>query len=790
MITRIKTGKSSLLFLLIALMCLSWNNALCRNMNLDWQIGYHKTETEQPAKWFPSTVPGAVQLDVMKAENYKQPWWYADNVFQFDWMEDVWFTYRTSFNKPELQSGERLFFFSKGIDYQFKIYFNQKLLLEQEGMFTYVDIDLTDNLQDKNELIIVLLPVPNLGFPFLGGNTYRLNASKSAKPAVSYGWDWHPRLVTRGIWDETFLAVRKTVRISDVSVEYELNENLTRVTLQAVVDGVQLQGCSFKWILKNPQGEIVLEKNEKLTADQSSIKGELSDVQLWWPVGYGVPNLYTNEFILFDASNTQIEQQTAKTGFRKLKMIMNEGAWERFGVDLEAEGFPNTRAVVPASFEINNRRIFAKGSNWVHPEVFVGTITPERYKEQILLAKNANFNIVRVWGGGIVNKESFFDICDETGILVWQEFPLACNDYPDEPEYLRVLEQEARSIIKRVKKHTCLALWSGGNELFTPGGGMTDQSLALRLLNSLCYQLDPKTPFIATSPLYGMGHGGYLFDDFWGGSEEVFQVMPRHSKTAYTEFGVSSISFVDVLKSYIPENMLFPPRFNPVWEVHHGYNAWRYNDWLETPTMEKYFGEIKTIETYVAFSQLLQCEGLKFIFEEARRQKPYCAQAISWCYQEPWPTVGNCSIINWPNKTKPAYYHVANACRPVLVSARFPKFEWRRNEDFSCEIFMLNDTYQSLDSAKVTVTLQYDNGKEINLLTWDFPGTAEFCNLKGPTAHVKIPEMKTGWFAIHVKVEGKKEYNSVYALSYVDQNVQKLIPSKSYYNEQPELSTF
>ena len=727
---------------------------------LDWQIGYHKTEAEQPAAWYASTVPGAVQLDVMKAENYKQPWWYADNVLQFDWMEDVWFTYKTSFKKPELINGDRLFFFSKGIDYQFKIYLNQKLLLEQEGMFTYINLDLTDNLQNTNELKIVLLPIPKLGFR-AGGDSYRSNARESAKPAVSYGWDWHPRLVTRGIWDETSLVVRKSTHLSDVSVGYELNDSLTSAKLQADLEGVRLQGSYIKWVMKDPQGKVVLEKLERLTTDQVSIEGELSDIQLWWPAGYGTPALYANEFTLLDGNQQTLEQYACKTGFRRIKMIMNQGAWQREG------GFPRSRAFAPASLEVNRRRIFAKGTNWVHPEVFVGTITPERYNEQLLLAKNANFNLLRIWGGGIVNKESFFDICDELGLLVWQEFPLACNNYTDDSKYLNVLEQEARSIIKRVKNRACLALWSGGNELFNSWSGMTEQSLALRLLNSLCYQLDPKTPFIYTSPIYGIGHGNYVFYDS-SIDEDVFQWMAKAQNTAYTEYGVPGVSNLSVLKSFIPENQLFPPQRKTVWELHHAYGVWGAERWLEMPVLQKYFGEIQTLEELIEYSQLLQGEGLKFIYEEARRQKPFCSMALNWCYQEPWPSAANNSLINWPNEIKPAYYQVANACRPVLASVRVPKFDWKEGEDLNCEIFMLNDTYDRLTAEKVTVFILYDD-TEKELLSWDCPGADGFRNIQGPAVQLKIPAMKTNLFTIQIRVDGKPQYNSSYILKYASQ---------------------
>ena len=761
------------LILLIVLSVISWN-AFSQNIKFDWQVGYHKTETEQPAKWFASTVPGAVQLDVMKAENYKQPWWYADNVVQFDWMEDVWFTYKVNFKKTALQNGERLFFFSKGIDYQFKIYINQKLLWEQEGMFTFLNLDLTDYLQNNNELKIVLLPIPKLGFKFENNPAnYRSNARESVKPAVSYGWDWHPRLVTRGIWDETFLVVRKPAFITDVSVEYELNENLTRAKIQAYVEGVQFQGNYFKWILKDPQGKIVFEKQEKLTGNKQLIEGELSDIQLWWPSGYGTPNLYTSEFTLLDSNNRMLEQNTGKTGFRKIRMIMNQGAWQREG------GFPKSRAVAPASLEVNNRRIFAKGSNWVHPEVFVGTVTSERYREQLQLAKNANFNILRAWGGGIVNKEPFFEICDELGLLVWQEFPLACNNYTDDAKYLKILEQEARSIINRVKKHACLALWSGGNELFNSWSGMTEQSLPLRLLNSLCYQLDQKTPFIYTSPLYGIGHGHYVFYDS-SIDEEVLKWMARAQNTAYTEFGVPGVANLDVLKRFTPESELFPPERNTTWELHHAYGVWGDERWLEMPVLEKYFGKIQSLDELVKYSQLLQCEGLKFIYEEARRQKPFCSMALNWCYQEPWPSAVNNSLINWPNEIKPAYYHVANACRPVLASVRIPKIEWKEGEDFSCDLFMLNDSYDKLVNEKVKVVMLYD-GTEKELLSWDCPGADGFKNIQGPVVKTKIPLIKTNLFSIQVRVEGKPQYNSTYMLLFSGHNIQKAFPEEEYY---------
>ncbi|WEK36029.1 MAG: glycoside hydrolase family 2 TIM barrel-domain containing protein [Candidatus Pseudobacter hemicellulosilyticus] len=729
---------------------------------LNWEIGYHQQATDKPAKWLPATVPGAVQLDVMKAEHYKQPYWYGDNVLQFDWMEDWYFTYRTSFAKPALGADQRLFFHSKGIDYHFTILLNGQQIHEQEGMFTYVDLDLTDRLQAQNELLIILRPVPKIEEAKVwvkGTETYRQNARESAKPAVSYGWDWHPRLVTRGIWDETFLAVRNKAHLTAAPVTYTLNEERNAASLQLDLEGRSLAGTTYRWLIKDDKGKLLVQQTGPLSADQAIVKAQLDKPRLWWPNGYGDPVLYTSELELLGPDKKLLDKRRQQIGFRTIKLIMNEGAWD------EPADFPVTRNVSPASFEVNGQRIFAKGTNWVHPEIFVGLITPALYEKQVRLAKDANMNILRVWGGGITNKESFFDYCDQYGLLVWQEFPLACNNYTDKQSYLDVLEREARSIISRVKTHPCLAVWSGGNELFNSWSRMTDQSLALRLLNSLCYQLDQHTPFIFTSPQYGMGHGYYVFADLEK-KEELYQWMSRATKTSYTEYGVPGAASVDMLKSFIPANELFPPKANTAWELHHGLGAWGDHRWLDMQVLEHYFGKIQSLEELVKYSQLTQSEGLQFIYEEARRQKPYCSMALNWCFQEPWPAAANNSLISWPNEVKPAYYSVAKACRPVLASARAPKFSWATGEAFTADVFLLNDTYQALPAADIMVTINFD-GKEQTILEWDCPGTRPFENGVGPTARVTIPELKTQFFTVKVAVKGKPEYNSEYTFLHI-----------------------
>ena len=722
-------------------------------IQIAWELGYSAKADLKPGKWIPAIVPGAVQLDIAKAEHYA-PFYYAEHWKDYLWMEDNYYTYRSNFKKPEIPVGEKLYFISKGIDYQFEIYLNEEKLFEQEGMFTPVSLDLTDKLKEYNTLDVRVFPAPKLH----SAPVDRTQASHSVKPAVSYGWDWHPRLIPLGIWDETYLEVQPASYANDIHVNYQLNNELTKADISLEIKGRNLKGCRYQWNLKDKTGKSVSKAKGTIEENGFGTSASLDRPNLWWPHDQGESYLYNSDFQLIDNSGKTIQTQTSKIGFRRIQLVMNSGAWN------EPSGFPKTRSVPPMQLEINGREIFCKGTNWVNPEIFPGIITCERYRQLLDLAKEANFNILRIWGGGIVNKEPFFDLCDEMGILVWQEFPLACNNYPDEPHYLKILKQESASIINRVKKHPSLAFWCGGNELFNNWSGMTDQSLALRLLNSQCLELDPTSPFIPTSPLMGMGHGNYVFRE-WSTKEEVFQEMARAKFTAYTEFGMPAPSSVEILKTIIPKDELWPPKPGGSWESHHAYNAWVGNTWLCQDIIEDYFGKSDSLEQLVANGQLLQGEGYKCIYEEARRQKPYCAMAANWCYSEPWPTAANNSIVNYPNNPKPGFYAVKNACRPVLASARFSKFQWTEEETFFADIWMLNDFYKDLPSGKVTIKILAD-GNPSTLLSWNYNNLKANINQSGPTVRFKLPAWKTDRFKVLLEVEGHPEYNSDYTLAY------------------------
>ncbi|MCL2286555.1 MAG: hypothetical protein FWC32_09370 [Firmicutes bacterium] len=721
-----------------------------KNYMLSWNVGHSSSLNVRPAETVPATVPGAVQTDWAKAKNWP-PHYYGENFKAYKWMEDCYWTYSTHFTPPNREKNERVFFVCGGVDYEYFARLNGKTINAYEGMFTPFEIDMTDMLTDDNLLEIIVFPAPK------SENAQpdtRAEADQTCKPAYSYGWDWHPRLIPLGIWKDTFLQVRSNVHIRDAELFYTLNDSLDAAEITVEVE--LSTSALVKWKLTDHTGNCVAEKEIPPLGSKAVLEWELQNPKLWWPNGHGEPTLYTSTVEIYDSGGNLLDYKESKAGFRKVALVMYDGAWN------EPMTFPMSCNPSPITLEINNRKIFAKGSNWVPPDIFPGTVTREDYRVLVEHAKYSHFNLLRIWGGGINNKDDFFEICDELGIMLWQEFPLSCNNYVAGKEYMAVLDAESKSIIKNLRSHPSIVMWCGGNELFNSWSGMTDQSLALRLLNRNCYDLDPTRPYLMTSPVMGMGHGHYMFRQRTG--EEVLQVMPKARNTAYTEFGCGGPSPVEYLKTFIPEDELYPPKPGGVWESHHAYNAWVGLDtWLDVPMIEEYFGKTTSLEEIVRGGEILQCQGYKCIYEEARRQKPRCSMALNWCYNEPWPTAAGNSLLSWPAIPKPALYAVAESCRPVLASARIPKFRWESGENFNPELWVLNDTYDEIPGGIMTVLVK-SGDMEHEIYTWEFEAVQANKNLQGPAVNFMLPKFDNREITLVMRVEDCSGMDSNYTL--------------------------
>ena len=685
----------------------------------------HKDEI---SPWFDATVPGNIQEDYAKANGYPDHN-FGDNCKLFELLEDDGWLYRTTVTY-EAEPGQRVFFVTRGIEYEYEVRLGGKTLAYHEGMFSALELDITEALAESNDLQIYIYPHPKRE----GAPVCRDQADQSCKPAVEYNWDWHPRLLVSGLWNDTYIETRNVTDLTACEVTYELSSDLKTAELTFETDG----DAVFE--LYDPNGDLLYQGKEP--------KVTLSDVKLWWCAGHGEQNLYTWKAV--GATNTL----SGRVGFRRVKLVMNGGAWEI------PSAFPKSRSTPPITIELNGRRIFAKGSNWVNPDIFNGRINREVYEPLLKLVKAANMNILRCWGGAIIDKEPFFELCDELGIMIWQEFPLACNNYKGTKRYLKVLEQEATAIIKRLRSHPCLALWCGGNELFNNWSKMTDQSFALRLLNKLCYELDWNTPFISAAPLMGMGHGHYSFMDLPSG-QTVFEMFRKSHNTAYSEFGVPSIAEMDVLREIIPEELLQDPQPNSPWETHKGYGSWTQageDSWLCMYIINEIFGRQRCMEAYIDKSNWLQCEGLKCIFEEARRQKPHCSMALNWCFDEPWINCAGPVIVTYPCRPKNSYYAVSEALRDVMPSAGIPFFRWESGSLFNAELWMLNDSPAEV-SDTVEVYLEV-LGNKTHILSWNTGTLPAGENKRGHIIQALLPEVteQTEFFITLESAHGASRY--------------------------------
>lgn len=706
-----------------------------------WQLARLAETSAQfaPTDWIPATVPGGVQLDWARPHDLPD-YNHGQNVHAWAGLEDFHWLYRTTVPATPIAPDQRLFFTAGGVDYQCEVRLDGRTVQRHTGFFTPFEIDVTD-VAPGTALEILILPAPKLH----AEPADRSQATHVTKPAVSYGWDWHPRLITLGLGDETGFELRPAAHLRHVDFDYVLADDFSFADITVTAE--TSTPAAATWHLLDPAGKRVLTGHTGTTA-------RLPNPQLWWTHDQGAPALYTLEVTLGGGDTKQ-----SRVGFRRVRLVMHAGAW-----DYPAD-FPKTRSHPPITLELNGRVVFAKGTNWVNPEVFHGTITADTYRPLLDLARDAHFNLLRCWGGAPVAKTAFFEQCDALGLLVWQEFPLACNPYPDTPDYLALLDQESRAIIRRVRQHPCLGLWVGGNELFNAWSGMDDQGLPLRLLNRNCYDLDPRTPFLPTSPVGGMGHGDYRFRDDRG--RDVFQIFQQAENTAYTEFGCCGPSPVDYVKTFIPKAELWPPAPGTSWETHHAFGAWDIDltSWFGTQTIEHYFGSSNTLKQLIGRGEWLQCEGYRSIYEEARRQKPRCSMALNWCYNEPWPSAANNSLINWPARPKPAYYAVQGACRTVLASARIPKFQWHENETFSAELWLLNDAPGPLPAGELTAHLEGIGTSPVELVGWTFGPLPANTNLAGPTVRLPLTTGDATEFTLVLTVTGQPDWTSRYRLS-------------------------
>lgn len=681
----------------------------------DWQCkGYygedwrwrdaHRPTLRDTRHWLPASVPGSVHHDLWRAGEISNPY-FERNSLLLEWVPARTWVYRKTFTVDPAIQGGRVQLIFEGVDYEAEFFLNGESLGTHTGMFTPAMFEIGDRLHygAENTLAVVIEPAPPEQ-PQVG----RTSRVRTHKSRMTYWWDFCPRMIHLGIWDNVFLEVSGPTRIEDVFVRPQLAPGLRQanVSVSIMLDSRQHGIVEVETLLRLDSATIAMERTcHALAPGQTCLNVCLPVVQpqLWWPNGHGEQPLYEAEVRITDAETGLLSDvRTTRFGIRQVKLIPNEGA--------EATARPYTLVV-------NGRRIYIKGWNWVPLDVLYGVPRPEKLAHLLGLARQAQVNLLRVWGGGLIETEAFYNRCDELGIMVWQEFIQSSsgidNTPPDSPEYIARMVHEAEQIIPRRRNHPALILWCGGNELtLGPEQPADDDQPLLAALKATVARLDPDRLWLPTSPSgrlfsYSLAnserdpqglhdvHGPWEYQ----GVEGQCTLYNRGASLLHSEFGVEGLTNLKTLQATIAPEHRWPVTLDsPVW---HHLGAW----WVHQPTWQAVFGEIGDLETLVRATQLMQAEGLRYALEADRRRKYRNSGTLPWQFNEPYPMAACTSAVDYYGRPKPAYYAVAHAYAPLQLSARFPTLAWAGRENFEAGVWLHNALETPVSDARLTARL-------------------------------------------------------------------------------------
>ncbi len=639
-------------------------------------------------------VPGSVYDDLLRAGLIADPY-YECNSLLCEWVANRFWSYQTSFHVPAEAAGKRVRLVLKGIDYHAHISFNGRRVAEHVGMYAPCIVDVTDWIRPdgENTLLVVLENAPDEMGQI--GYTSRTHTQKAR---FGYKWDFGTRLVNLGLYDIVYLDICDDP-LSDVHIRY-LGDGILTVTAKnpRFTGTLSFDGRPVCTAVSEPYG------------DGSMLTMTVEDPQLWYPNGYGEQPLY--ELTLASAD----DEGTYHVGLRTLTYKQPDCA---------------DSTCLPYIPVINGKEIYIKGVNMTPLDHMYGCVTRERYDQLLSLAKSGHVNLIRVWGGGIIEKEDFYALCDRYGILVWQEFiqsSSGIDNIPSKrPEFLRLCEQTARAVIPEKRNHTCLTFWSGGNELMDGQGvPSTYDDANIAMLKKLCEELSPEILMLPTSasgptewfdaanPARNQDiHGPWKYE----GVEAQYALYNRSTIILHSEFGVDGMSPMSSLRTILsPANRKVTTMAdNLVWR-HHG-------EWWDTYAYREYplFGAITELETLVTLSQFLQAEGLRYAIEAHRRRSVSAAPApaaegpmtlyptqqnvgsIVWQLNEPWPCVASTCLVDYYGTPKLAFHFFRDAHKPRHISLRYEKLLWKRGEVFEGTLFVHDDATEGWEQVKALV---------------------------------------------------------------------------------------
>jgi beta-mannosidase len=694
--------------------------------------------------WLQCTIPGCARSALLENGEIDDPY-FGRNVDRSRWVEEYAWWFRREFSIPAGWQERKIYLDFSGVDYEAAFYLNGKKLGEHADMFVPARFEVSKKLLhgEKNILCVRLNPPPKAK-----PSHYRQRPADYAlhhRCQMSWGWDWARHLVQIGIWDSVKLTAVEQLEVSDCWIRpLSSSDDCWDVNIQLEIESrrkyrvdVTLECSPY-----NFSGETIIEKIPlKLNSgiNQRKIKLSLHKPRLWFPNGYGEANLYKLKITLETVSGTATEIEKV-FGCREITMTHNPGS--------PAEAYPLT-------FNVNGKKIFIRGANWVPADMMPARLGSDDYRRQVRLATEANFNILRIWGGGLVEKDDFYRWCDEYGILVWQEFMHSCSNYPKHREYMAVKRIEGASIIKRLRSHPSLAMWCGGNEMMYYGE--TPNSPVLKMYQRLVQKLCPDLDYHFSSP--DRSRPGERDHGPWNWEEHEF--YNKHFCNLASEIGCNGIAAPESLQKFIPANEMFPP--GPSWQYHFAVFA-GHKDLFKVLQFFDYQDHYQLSTA----SQLAQADTLRYIMEHYRRQAPQASGCMIWQFNESWPTCA-WSFVDYYTRPKAAYYYLKRACAPVALNVK--DASWRiSNGKFQGELFIINDSGVAIHDAVCTIELIGLDGTVLLKQQYTVAAAGDGGAISLGKLKCKVPEGYAEIAVLFMRIEkdGKTIFNSHNLYSFSD----------------------
>ncbi len=699
----------------------------CQSLRLgQWQIldfdrGTESFESRRAASasqnWMACEAPGDTYAALVAAGRLAHPY-KGQNEAAAEWVQKKEWWWKSSFESSAAADAEHVELVFEGLDTFCDIYVNGELLGSANNMFRGWRFDVRPLLRSDgaNEILIVFHPSSEMVQPREMPNWGPLSEKMSSshrnlmrKAQFGWGWDWGPNLPTVGIFGKASLEWWSDARIVDTRTQVtSLSADRCELKVDLEVEQTKLQpGLKAKLKLLDPKGavaasaEIAVEKSAGTTLT-------VSNPQMWWTNDLGEQPLYRLAVTLVRGEST-VDKNELTIGLRT--------------IELDQSDDPDEPGAKFFRFVLNGVPIVAKGACWIPASSFVGDLGPAHYRSLLEQAARANMNMMRVWGGGIYEHDSFYDLCDELGMLVWQDFMFACAPYPeDDAALIENVREEVRYQVRRLRHHASLALWCGNNEcqvlqLFVNKVlGTTGE-----LLGKLYYdqvipeevtKLDTATPYWPGSPFGGANPNSMLVGDVhdwtvWHGVPPVPRdtfvgESDRSSKGVhYMRYAEDSGRFISEFGIHGAPPMSSLARWMNPEDLEMGTAGFlqRIKDEPKDKIyamLEPVTGLANNLREYIDVTMMVQAEGLKFGVEHFRRRKPHCSGMLIWQFNDCWPCI-SWSLVDYDGVGKASFFAMTRAYAPILAS-------FKKLDGGGLELWITNDKLEPLKgTARIEV---------------------------------------------------------------------------------------